>query len=83
MNWKFFLEPHMLVLLLLICIIATMLICHVVDESNEKCQHEWKQGVSFEECKEVSRDLKMPYPRSFYKCLNCDLIKVTVNGQKF
>ena len=78
MMWKFFLEPHMLVLLLLICFITTMLVCHVIEENNEKCEHEWKQGVSFEECKEVSRDLEMPYPRSFYKCLKCDLINITV-----
>ena len=79
MMWKFFLEPHVLLLLLVICVVATIIICC---GSDEKCEHDFKHGVSLEECREASRDLKIPYPRSFYKCTKCDVIEITVNSQR-
>ena len=67
----------------IICIIISLFIVSGlwVLIRTDDCQHDFKQGVSLEECREASRDLKIPYPRSFYKCLNCDLIKVTVCSQ--
>ncbi len=46
----------------------------------ENCRHEWKQGVSIEECREASKQTALPYPRSFYKCTKCDEIEVIINN---
>ena len=69
----------------LVCLALSMPLCVVLAKRNcikDYCHHEWNQGVSFEECKEVSENLKLPYPRSFYKCTKCDKIEVTVGNER-
>ncbi len=69
----------------LVCLALSMPLCVVLAKRNcikNYCHHNWKEGVSFEECKKVSKNLKLPYGRSFYKCVECDKIKVTVNNER-
>ncbi len=72
-----------IVLSIMCCFVGFLLATAIYKESPpkvEECIHSWKQGVSFDECKEVSNGLKLSYPRSFYKCTNCNEIEVTVNS---